>query len=203
MKILDAQMKLLALKQEVIQTNDAAACLGVSTLHASQILRRLAKAGLFMALARGKWICQPGIDPLLLPEYLTAPAPSYISFQSALYYHGMISQIPEIIYAASLARTRQYKTPAATISIHHIQPHFFFGFEEVSQSKIKMATPEKALLDVFYLSAGRSLLFSKLPELELPRGFKVKEALGMIKKIPSLRMRTLVREKLQFHLKGR
>jgi predicted transcriptional regulator of viral defense system len=197
MRLLDAQAKLLALKQDVLQTSDAAACLGIKIFHASKILSRLSKVGIFIPLARGKWACRATIDPLLLPEHLTAPSLSYISFQSALYYHGMISQIPNTIYAASLARTRQYKTPIASISIHHIQPSFFFGFETVSKSGIRMATPEKALLDVLYLSTVRSLLFSALPELEIPHGFKTKNAFKMIEKIRSPRMRTLVREKLQ------
>lgn len=41
-----------------------------------------------------------------------------------------------------------------------------------------MATPEKALLEVFYLG------FKSLPEVELPRSFNTKKALDMIKKIP-------------------
>lgn len=200
MRLIDAQSKLLALKQDVLKTSDVAACLCLTIRHASQILRRLAKAGLFIHLARGKWACCKTIDPLLLPEYLTAPDPSYISFQSALYYHGMISQIPDTVYAASLTRTQQYRTPIARISIHHLQPSFFFGFQLVGQSRIKMATPEKALLDVLYLSSARSLLFSSLPELEIPRSFKMKEAMNMIEKIPSLRIRTLVRKKLQKYI---
>ena len=197
MKLIDAQAKLLALKQEVLQTSDAAAALKITIPHASQILRRLSKAGFFVPLARGKWACSITIDPLSLPEFLTAPAPSYISFQSALYHHGMISQIPDTCYAASLARTRQYKTPVAHISIHHIQPQFFFGFEILPKSRIKMATPEKALLDVFYLSTVRSFLFSALPELEILPGFKRKEALKMIEKIPSPRIRTIVYKKFE------
>lgn len=55
-------------------------------------------------------------------EYLTGPFPSYVSPQTALFYHEMISQIPHIIYAVSLARTRQYKTPLGNVSIHHLQP---------------------------------------------------------------------------------
>ncbi len=200
MRLLDAHAKLVTLKQDVLRTNDAAACLGVTIPHASHILRRLAKAGFFVPLARGKWACHRAVDPLVLPEYLTAPAPSYISFQSALYYHGMISQIPSVIYAASLARTCRYKTSIATVSIHHIQPDFFFGFEVVGQSNIKMAIPEKALLDVLYLSTVRSLLFSALPELEIPSTFKKEKALKMLEKIPSLQKRTLVCEKLQKHL---
>ena len=58
-----------------------------------------------------------------------------------------------------------------------------------------MATPEKALLDVLYLSSARSLLFSSLPELEIPRSFNRKEAVNMIEKIPSLRIRSIVRKK--------
>lgn len=200
MNLLEAKAKLLALKQDVLRTSDVAAALKVSVDHASQILRRLSKVGFFVPLARGKWACHPKVDPLLLPEYLTAPAPSYISFQSALYYHGMISQIPATIYAASLARTRQFKTPLGHFSIHHIQPSFFFGFETILKSKIKMATPEKALLDFLYLSFVRSSLFRKLPELELPRNFKVKEAMKMIEKISSQRIRTFVRKKLQAYI---
>ena len=45
----------------------------------------------------GLWATDLSLDPLRLPEYLTAPLPSYVSFQSALFFHGMISQIPNVI----------------------------------------------------------------------------------------------------------
>jgi len=203
MNLLEAKAKLLHLKQDVIQTSDAAAALQVSIDHASHILRRLSKAGFFIPLARGKWACRKQVDPLLIPEFLTMPSPSYISLQTALYHHGMISQIPSTIYAVSLARTRQYKTPLGHFSIHHIQPNFFFGFDLIPRSMSKIASPEKALLDFCYLSTARSHLFSSLPELELPRNFKVKEALKMIEKIDSARIRARVREKfLQYVEQG-
>lgn len=195
MNLLEAKGKLLALKIDILQTNDVAAALNISIEHASQVLRRLSKAGFFIPLARGKWACHKNINPYELPEYLTGPVPSYISVQSALYYHGMISQIPATIYAVSIARTRKYKTPLGHISIHHIQPSFFFGFEVLPGSFAKMATAEKALLDFFYLSTARSHLFSALPELELPQNFKKKEALKMIEKIESSKIRVRVREK--------
>src|SRR5688500_227638 len=40
-----------------------------------------------------------------LPEYLMAPLPSYLSLHTALHLRGLIEQIPEVFYAASLART--------------------------------------------------------------------------------------------------
>ena len=36
---------------------------------------------------------------------------------------------------------------------------------------VKIASPEKALLDALYLRPARSRLFRALPELELPRTF--------------------------------
>jgi hypothetical protein len=110
----------------------------------------------------------------------------------------MISQIPNIIYAVSLARTRLYKTPIANVSIHHIQPAFFFGYMEINDHELlKIATPEKALIDMFYLSQTKSRLFSTLPEIELPENFKLSVAKKIIDKIPSKRRKTLVQNRLE------
>ena len=54
--------------------------------------------------------------------------PAYVSVQSALYLHGMISQIPHVIYVASLARTQRVATTIGTYSIHQIAPEFFGGY---------------------------------------------------------------------------
>lgn len=194
MRLIDAQQKILQLNQPIILTRDAAACLNISIAHANQILTSLTSAGHFIRLMRGRWATTSQVDPLILPEYLTSPFPSYISMQTALFFHGMISQIPTIIYAASLSRTKKYTTPLATISIHHIQPDFFFDFEMIGQ--VKIASPEKALIDTFYLSAARSRLFTKLPEIELPKSFDFKKADKIIKIIKSRRTRTLVETRL-------
>lgn len=194
MRLIDAEQQLLQLKRPVIQTRDASACLNISTPQANQILTKLSEAGRFIKLMRGRWATTPQIDPLILPEYLTLPFPSYISFQTALFYHGLISQIPHTIYAASLARTKKYSTPLGLISIHHIQPDFFFGFE--MKNEIKIATQEKALIDTFYLTAARSRLFSTLPEIELPNSFNLKIADALIEKIHSRQTRSLVAARL-------
>lgn len=197
MTLIDVQQRIKALKVPIFQTMDVVACFNISTAHASQLLNRLEKAGVVCAIARGLWGLQGEVDPLLLPESLTTPAPAYVSLYSALFYHGMISQIPETIYAVSLARSRHYKTPLGAVSIHHIHELFFFGFEVVGDCGMKMATPEKALLDTLYLSPARSGWFKRLPELSLDSAFNVKEAFEMIQKIPSLRTQTLVRKKLE------
>jgi len=194
MRLLDVEQRLLVLNQPVLQTRDVSACLNIPNAQASKILDRLVKAGRFVRLMRGKWATTKQLDPLILPEYLTAPFPSYISLQTALFYHGMISQIPHTIYAVSLARTNQYSTSFGNISIHHLQPDFFFGFEIVNH--FKLASMEKALIDTLYLTPAKSKLFKTLPEIEFPASFSIKKTNAIINKITSMRIKTIVQKRL-------
>ena len=178
-----------------IGTSDAAAALGLSNTAASQTLTRLAKAGLIRSVRHGAWWLEDTLDPLRLPEYLTAPLPSYVSLQTALHRRGLIEQIPAVVYAVSLARTQRLSTKVGTFSIHHVAPEVFGGFEETTGGG-KLATAEKALFDFAYLSSVRSRLFTSLPELELPRAFRRKELSRWLAKIPSERSRTLTSRKL-------
>lgn len=171
MRLIDAQQKLIALNIPIIETGSAAACLKISITHASQILNRLVRAGVSWKLTKGKWAITKIADPFILPEFLTSPFPSYISLQTALYHHGMISQIPSIIYAVSIARTKRYIMEIGSVSIHHINPALFFGFDYIPKTQIKIATPEKALWDFLYFFSAKTHLFKALPELELPKKF--------------------------------
>ena len=138
-----------------IDTADAAAALGLSTAAASQTLARLARAGLVSSVRHGSWWLDGEIDPLRLPEVLTAPLPSYVSLHTALHRRGLIEQIPEVVYAVSLARSQRVETSVGSFSIHHLAPEVFGGFEEL-ESGAKIATPERALFDFAYLSSGRA-----------------------------------------------
>lgn len=192
MKLIDVYTKLKQLNLPVIQTNDAAAYLNISVNHANKLLSRISKTNQLIHIKHGVWAF-PDTDALVLPDFLTSPFPSYVSLQTALYFHNMISQIPNIIYAVSVGRAKIYKTPIATVSIHHIQPSFYFGYEEKGvNGLLKIASPEKALLDIFYLSQTKTRLFKTLPEVELPKNFKIAVANRMIAQISSIRKRTLV-----------
>lgn len=192
MQLIEVFFKIKAFGQPILQTREVAALLDIQNATASKILTRLAEHKHIICLRRGLWGIPEQIDPLMLPEYLTAPLPSYVSLQSALFYHAMISQIPNLIYAISLARTRKFTTPLGTVSIHHIQPDFFFGFETIGKQQIKMATPEKALFDILYFSMTKSKLFYPLPELELPSHFSIKKVNTMLQHIKSTSKRNLL-----------
>lgn len=192
MKLVDVHTKLLGMKVAVFLTSDAAACLNINNAHASKLLSRLSIAEHIVHLSRGLWAFKDRVDLLALPEYLTTPFPSYISLQSALYHHDMISQIPAITYAVSIGRTKRYETPLGIVSVHHIQPSFFFGFESIGKGIAKIALPEKAIIDFLYLSPSKSNLFKALPELEFPKSFTVKRARSIINRIRSTRRKNLV-----------
>ncbi len=202
MRLIDALGTLSAMQAPVFDTGDAAARLGVHATHASTVLARLAATRHVVRLRRGVWAFRDRVDLLALPEYLTSPCPSYVSLQSALYLHGVIDQVPAVTYAVSLARTRRYTTPLGTVSIHHVDPGFFFGFENAGSSGGRLATPEKALVDFLYLAPARSRLFRALPELELPARFSPRRARAMVARIGSVRRRTMVSRALDALILG-
>jgi predicted transcriptional regulator of viral defense system len=195
MQLIELLAKIKSLNQVVFQTRDIVAFLHISTVTISRALARLAQQGHLLKLKHGLWAMPDKIEPFMLPECLTAPFPSYISLQSAMYYHGMIEQIPEIIYAITLARTKKYPTAIATVSAHHIDAKFYFGYSVFGKNNIKMATPEKALLDFLYLSPAKSLRFAALPELELPKNFNYRLCQKWINEVPSKHRRTLMMRK--------
>ena len=200
MRVLDAYADLRRFGKPVVTTNDAAVRLETTLSAASRILSRLESSGLIRRLRRGLWSLNPDLDPLAVPEHLTAPLPAYVSLQTALYSHGMISQIPQVIFVASLARTRRVTTSLATYSIHRLIPEFFGGYRIDDNNEVKMATPEKALLDIFYLSAARSRLFARLPELELLPNFSIRECRRWIRRIPAEYRRSMVTRRLDAFL---
>jgi predicted transcriptional regulator of viral defense system len=198
MTLIDALARLAASPVPVLHTSDAAALLGIGRPHASAVLARLAAAGHVARLRRGVWALPGRVDALALPAHLTYPLPAYVSLQSALYFHGMISQVPAMTYAVSLARTRQYTAPLGAVSIHHVDPGFFFGDEDAGAGggAARIATPEKALVDFLYLGPARSGLFRALPEIELPERFSLRTARRMAGRIGSARRRTFVLRRL-------
>jgi predicted transcriptional regulator of viral defense system len=197
MNQIEALQRLRALATPVVESRDAAALLQVSTSNATTILRRLAKSGMIAHLSRGRWLVTEKIDSLALPELISAPYPAYISMQSALFHHGLIEQIPSVVYAVTPARPRRLQTPLGTISFHRMPPELFMGFELSPPSNAKIATPEKALFDLFYLAPGRSRVFSNQPELMIPRRFQWQRLKEYTKLVKSAARSAYIAEKIR------
>ncbi len=190
----EALQRLRALATPLLTTADIAAALRVTPGNANKIASRLAANGLLVHLARGRWAIAEKLSAFALAEHLASPYPAYISLQSALFHYGILSQIPHVIFAVTLAKPRRWSTPLGVVSLHQVSPDFFFGYEP-GKDGAHIATPEKALLDILYLSPNRSRLFAKLPEIALPRDFSKPALRQMIGRIRDPRRRQLVQSR--------
>lgn len=177
-------------------TQEAASILNVTPNHAAVILMRLAKQNAIIHLARGKWAYADTVDPLLLPNILAQPMMAYVSLYSALYYHGIIEQIPDTTFAITNGSTKLFDTPLGRISLHSINPVLFTGYELYGKSSLLMATPEKALFDTFYLMPAKSNLFKRLTEIELPDGFQFDLFDEWLKHVKNKSRRTSIESRL-------
>ena len=81
--------------------------------------------------------------------------PSYISLQSALSYYGLIPEHVASVTSVTTGRPITLKNDFGRFMFRHIKTNFFFGFQyqQISNTQSAfIATPEKALLDLIYLT---------------------------------------------------
>ena len=91
--------------------------------------------------------------PLYIP---TAHTPSYISERWALSFHGVIPEKVPLLTAVSTRVTRTFSNAFGEYRYRTIATPLFYGFheQEISLLPILLASPEKALLDLWYLESG-------------------------------------------------
>jgi predicted transcriptional regulator of viral defense system len=139
-------------------------------------VKRLIKARVLQRVERGKYILKGAeVGDFALATFLYSP--SYVSFESALNFHGILSQFP---YEISSATTRKPLTKTfedKTFSYFRIKKELFFGYEK--REDFLIALPEKALLDQLYFWA-KGLKAADLSEFDLSaiRKSRLKEFLS-------------------------
>lgn len=79
--------------------------------------------------------------------------PSYISNESALRYYDLIPEMVYVQTSVTSRKTRLIDSPIGSFQYRSIKENLMFGYRLVRTDAItfKMADPEKALLDFFYL----------------------------------------------------
>lgn len=108
-----------------------------------------------------RWYCFADLAIGELVLYLMANriySPSYISFESALSYYGFIPEGVFAVHSATSLKTQQFHASIGHFIYRHIKPPLMFGIRLVAsgQQHVRMADPEKALLDYLYLNASIS-----------------------------------------------
>jgi predicted transcriptional regulator of viral defense system len=163
----------------VFTTRQIAAFRGGSLSATSQGLSRMEQQGLVKKVTRGVWCApdDPRFTPYALVPLLAGGHRAYVSLISALHLHGLIEQIPEIMFAVTTGHTRVRKTSVGTYSYHRIHPRFFAGFDWYGRRQdFLVASPEKALVDSLYLSSRKGKRFRFFPEINLGADFDFKRA---------------------------
>lgn len=122
-------------------------------------LSRLVKQGKIKSLRRGMYaLAEPyrkvNPNPALLANRIYTP--SYLSFHWALGYYGLIPEMVFLFTSATPRVPRLFKNEFGSFQYKHIKPDFFTGYQtmEIDRQKVLLATPEKALLDLWHILNG-------------------------------------------------
>lgn len=122
-------------------------------------LDRWEKAGKVTKITRGVYsLSSPylSIVPNVFSMSSVLRPSSYVSLQSALSFYGLIPEHVASTVGVTTGRPWQVSSSFGRFVFRHIKTSLFFGYEQLSlkDQYFFMATPEKALLDLLYFTAG-------------------------------------------------
>lgn len=129
------------------------------------IIGQLVKAGILEKLEKGKYqLSSAPADDFSLAYFLYQP--SYISLETALNLHGILSQFPYEITSVTTNKKREKVVAGKAFVYLHLMPSLFWGYTKNGAALV--AEPEKALLDMIY-SVSKGERNIHLDELNLSR----------------------------------
>jgi len=120
-------------------------------------LARWKREGRIISLRRGYYTLPNAVKPpttaLIANEIYR---PSYLSLEWALSFYGII---PDAVFSCTSVTTRlgkRFSNKFGTFYYRHIKPATYWGFTQrmIGGFKIRVADPEKALLDYWHLHSG-------------------------------------------------
>jgi predicted transcriptional regulator of viral defense system len=145
-------------------------------------LTRWTKSGRVFQLRRGLYALAPPYQkirphPFLIANHLQRA--SYVSGQSALAFYGLIPDAVQITISVTVGRVENLETPLGVFEFRHIKPELLCGYRMVGLGNNQLAlvaTPEKAVLDLVYLTPGgdspeylRELRLQNLEQLDVDK----------------------------------
>lgn len=158
-------MKLLRLKnisKLYFGYQDIAKAFGISAASAKVTASRYAKQGILVRVKRNMYVLQDvwkatGREEKFILANL-GQVPSYISLMSALDYYEITTQVQRDFYeSVAIKRTKEIYIDDSIFRYVKVNSALYFGFNK--EKDFFIATPEKALVDAFYLmSYGRYAL---------------------------------------------
>jgi hypothetical protein len=134
---------------KILTLNSIQAATGLRPAAVKKAVQRLAEKRYLMKLGN-RFYANKFALPSLEEAAMLLGRPCYISFESAMEKHGLISQMPLMLTCASTGKPRKIATPLGEIFLHHIKPSLFNNY--YNKDGILWAAPEKAFLDYIYIN---------------------------------------------------
>lgn len=136
-------------KRTFLTTKDLGALISTESRRTLEdIVKRLVNGKVLTKLEKGKYlVTNMSVSDFEVAQFLYAP--SYISFETALNYHGILSQFPLEITSATTKRRAMKLVNDKAFSYAKINSKLFTGYYK--EDGYLMACPEKALFDQLYM----------------------------------------------------
>jgi predicted transcriptional regulator of viral defense system len=141
---------------------ELARVLGISPASARVSASRYVRQGLLVRVKRNIYVLREVWNGLGKTEKFVlvnmGQTPSYISLMTALDYYEITTQVQRDFYESmAVKRTKEIHIDGSVFRYSKIAGNLYFGFKK--ENEFFIATPEKALVDAFYLmSYGRYAL---------------------------------------------
>jgi len=133
--------------------SDLAALFDVPMTKAYEILRRLKSEEVVRPVQAGKYLLL-GFQPervLSNPMFIATRVanPAYVSYWSALHFHGLTEQVPRTIFVVTTRKRKPLDFNGARLVFVRVAPYKFFGYqrEMIGDLPVLVAEVEKALVD--------------------------------------------------------
>lgn len=128
------------------------------------LIKRLIQENILTSVERGKYyVTSKQPSNFEIANFLYSP--SYISFETALNYYGLLSQFPLEITSATLGKKAEKEVNNQLYTYSKIDVKLFTGYYK--ESNYLIATKEKALFDEIYLISKSIKSESILQNLDL------------------------------------
>jgi predicted transcriptional regulator of viral defense system len=123
-------------------------------------LSRWVKAGRLLQLRRGLYALAPAWRKMEPHPFLVAnrlQSGSFVSLQSALAFHGIIPEHVPTVTSAGPGRPETVRNPLGAFQFNHLAVSLLVGYNRLEMAPKQfafVASAEKALLDLIYLTPG-------------------------------------------------
>ena len=140
-----------------ITYNDIAVSLTNTDNAIRSLLKRCVDEGLLIRIKKEFYVISKKIKNSLPDNYELASllyGPSYISFESALSFHGWIIEGVFSTTSSTIKKTKEISTPIGSFLYYHIPIHVFsLGLDtiEINKGNVFIANPWKAIADLIYM----------------------------------------------------